>query len=65
MKVSKLKRKFNQDYDFIPRTILLGSEWDKFSTLLEDNPEKLWIVKPVASCCGKGVFVVQKKCNIS
>ncbi|EAS01724.2 tubulin tyrosine ligase family protein (macronuclear) [Tetrahymena thermophila SB210] len=65
MRVSKQKRKFNEDYDFIPRTMLLGQEWDRFNTLLEDNPETLWIVKPVASCCGKGVHVVQKKCNIA
>ncbi|KAL4496430.1 hypothetical protein ABPG72_014660 [Tetrahymena utriculariae] len=65
MRVSKQKRKFNEDYDFIPRTMLLGQEWDRFSKILEDNPEILWIVKPVASCCGKGVHVVQKKCNIA
>lgn len=66
MRVSHMKRKFNEDYNFVPKTYLLKTEYDRFMAILEDSPkDKLWILKPVASCCGQGISVSNKKMKIS
>ena len=37
MNVSKMKRKFPDDYKFVPRTFLLSCEWERFLNALEDK----------------------------
>lgn len=45
-----MKRKFPQDYNFVPNTYLLqhNSDWDRF-LISKENAAKdhLWIMKPV------------------
>jgi hypothetical protein len=61
MKLSKAKRRFPEAYDFIPRTFLLSSEWERFVAIVEEGEtSKLWILKPVASACGRGIKVINK-----
>lgn len=59
-----MKRKFPEDYSFVPRTFLLSCEWDRFINTMEDEGKKsMWILKPVASSCGRGIklFTTKKK----
>lgn len=47
--LSKVKRKFPQEYDFIPNTYILQhqSDWDRFLAKRDDAEKgKLWIMKP-------------------
>lgn len=69
MKISKMKRKFQEDYAFVPRTFLLSCEWERFVNALEEKQKRgkkkcLWILKPVASACGRGIKLLNKKCKI-
>ena len=61
-----MKRKFPVDYDFFPKTYLLTSENDnRCSNILEcSSNDKLFILKPVNQCCGRGVRVITKKSKL-
>ncbi|KAF0683455.1 Aste57867_24489 [Aphanomyces stellatus] len=56
-----MKRKFGVAYSFVPDGFLLPAQKDAFERLLdrEAEPASLWIVKPPASACGRGIKVIQ------
>lgn len=62
--LSRQQRQFPEDYSFLPRTFLLAAEYDRFAAELVAHPESLWILKPVASSCGRGVHLAKKKCRL-
>ena len=35
MRISKMKRRFPEEYRFFPRTFLLGCEWHRFTAMLD------------------------------
>jgi len=64
-----MKRKFPLDYNYFPRTFLLSSEYDRFITAMQEkekhlNKKSIWIIKPVASACGRGIKLMSKKHKI-
>ncbi|RHY25785.1 hypothetical protein DYB32_008096 [Aphanomyces invadans] len=58
-----MKRKFGADYSFIPEGYVLPSQRDVFLRCLDRDAmslsQSLWIVKPPASACGRGIKVIQ------
>ena len=56
--MSRMKRSFGKDYDFIPQTYLLPDDYRRFQTDRQNDPKGMWIVKPAASSQGKGIRVI-------
>lgn len=63
--VLKMKQRFGEQYDFIPKTYLLSNEFKRFNLIRQNSDNKaLWIMKPVNSACGRGVKVIDKKTKL-
>ena len=63
--LSRMKRQFPNDFNFIPNTFLLNVDYQRFNQVKEAAESKaLWIVKPCASACGRGIRVINKKTKI-
>lgn len=61
----ELEDKFPQEYNFTPRTFVFPQDEGEFeaareSTNNDDGYLKLWIFKPSASSCGKGIKILTK-----
>ena len=58
--LSKLKELFpGNKFDFIPESYILPNEYAFLKEKMDNNPNQFWIVKPVALCQGKGIFLTQ------
>ncbi|EAR91806.2 tubulin tyrosine ligase family protein (macronuclear) [Tetrahymena thermophila SB210] len=65
--LSKVKRKFPQEYDFIPNTYILQhqSDWDRFLAKRDDAEKgKLWIMKPSNQAQGKNIKMISKRSKV-
>ena len=62
--VSKQRRVFGEEYSFCPNTYLLPDDYDRFLRDREEHPKQLWIYKPVASACGRGIRVLSNKSKV-
>lgn len=58
--IQRMKRNFPSDYDICPTTYLLPEEYKKLVSDREsdNNSKALYIMKPNASSCGKGIQVL-------
>eukprot|EP01138_Halocafeteria_seosinensis_P003705 gb/GECG01003788.1/.p1 GENE.gb/GECG01003788.1/~~gb/GECG01003788.1/.p1 ORF type:complete len:1015 (+),score=117.37 gb/GECG01003788.1/:1-3045(+) len=56
--MGKMYRNFGEDYNVIPRTYLLPGDRGALKRELSQNPRCMWILKPVASSCGRGIRLV-------
>ena len=54
----KKRREFGEDYNICPTTYIMPDDFKFFQQDREDNPGALWIKKPVASSCGRGIKMV-------
>ena len=64
--LSRLKRNFKHDYKFYPKTWLLPAEYQDYKRQFNKKvSSKIFIVKPEASCQGKGIFLSRKIEDIS
>ncbi|CAD8186669.1 unnamed protein product [Paramecium pentaurelia] len=64
--LSKVKRRFPNEYSFIPNTYLLQYDFDRFERIRESAPKKtFWIKKPVASARGNGIKLIDKKTKLT
>lgn len=60
-----MKKRFHEEYSFVPNTYILPADLDKFERAKEEADRKhLWIMKPVASACGRGVKMLSKKSKL-
>jgi len=57
--LNKLRKMFPQDYDFYPQTWVLPAEHGDLKTFSLRNPRTTFIVKPEASCQGRGIFLTR------
>jgi tubulin polyglutamylase TTLL6/13 len=64
MNLSKLKKKFPEDYNFFPKSWLFPCDQSELRTFLQLNKSSYLIVKPEASCQGRGIFLTKKLENI-
>lgn len=55
--LNKMKKLFPADYDFFPKTWIYPAEFP--SLKLQSTPKTVYIVKPEASCQGKGIFLTK------
>lgn len=60
----RMKKVFKEDYNFFPKTWILPSEMNEFKnqfgTKSKKGGHKIFIVKPVHLCQGRGIFLVRK-----
>lgn len=60
--MQRMQKRFQEDYDFFPQTWLLPSEMSgfrKYFDAIQKNKKKTFIVKPEASCQGRGIFLTR------
>lgn len=63
--IFRMKQKYEEHYNFIPKTYLLSSEYKRFQMIRKTSDKKaLWIMKPVNSSCGRGVKVIDQKSKL-
>jgi len=61
--LSKLKELFpGTKFDFLPESYILPNEYTFLKDKMDKNPNQFWIIKPVASSQGRGIFLTK---NIS
>ena len=63
--MNRLAIKHPRDYTLAPKSFLLGEDWELFEQEREADPEALWIIKPVAAACGRGIKIVQQETRIN
>jgi len=64
--MQRMKQKYGKEYDITPATYLFPEDYDKFQLDRErEEVNALYILKPVASSCGRGIKVIGKKTRIS
>ena len=59
--LNKMARKYPKEYRFYPKSFLLPAEYGEFKQSFVNKPSHLrpvYIVKPEASCQGRGIFLV-------
>lgn len=64
--VQRMKQKFGKEYDIAPNTYLFPEDYNRFLIERENESNNcLYILKPVASSCGRGIKVIGKKTKIN
>lgn len=64
--MSRMKQKHGREYDITPTTYLFPEDYDRFLAEREQEEANiLYILKPVASSCGRGIKVIGKKTRIN
>ena len=57
--------KHPQDFLIAPISYLLSEDYELFQSERERNPTALWILKPVAASCGRGIKIIQSHSKIN
>jgi hypothetical protein len=55
--LARMRRKHGEGYDFFPTTFFLPRDASMLRSEMVRQPGKIYIAKPPASSCGKGIFV--------
>ena len=58
-----MKRTFGTEYDFCPQTYIFPDDYKRFVQDRESD-DSMFIMKPVASSCGRGIKVYPKAAHI-
>jgi tubulin polyglutamylase TTLL4 len=62
---------YPEDYDFIPHTYILPEDHEEMFKEVKSRPDKMWMIKPVASSRGRGIRLmtnvdtIPKRCLLS
>ena len=62
--IAKKRREFGEEYSICPTTYILPEDFKFFQQDREDNPAALWIKKPVASSCGRGIKMISNSSTV-
>jgi tubulin polyglutamylase TTLL4 len=63
--LASLKRKHPKDFEFVPNTYILSSDYDRFKAARDSAPNNsIWILKPCDQACGRGIRIINKKSKI-
>ena len=60
--LGRMQKRFPEEYNFFPQTWVLPSEYSEFRKQFDNlskNKKKTFIVKPQASCQGRGIFLTR------
>jgi len=61
----RLKQKYGKEYDITPMTYIFPEDYNRFNIDRENEPNScLYILKPVASSCGRGIKVIGKSTKL-
>ena len=63
--LTKLKKVFPEEYEFYPQTWVLPAEFSDLKTYSLKNLKSTYIVKPDASCQGRGIFLTRNVDELS
>ena len=55
-----MKRKFAEEFDISPMTYIMPDDYAKLAAERESDGKVIWILKPVASSCGRGIKLITK-----
>lgn len=55
----RMQKLFPVDYDYFPQTYMLPTDMKEFKAQITSKRNKTFIVKPEASCQGKGIFLTR------
>ena len=56
----RMKRKFGEDYNICPLTFILPEDYSRLCVERDSDAKALWIMKPVASSCGRGIRMIPR-----
>ena len=62
--VWRMRRTHGSAYEICPQTFLLPDDMNRFKQEQESDNRLLWIMKPAASSCGRGIKVISSKTKI-
>lgn len=57
--MKRMQRYFEREYEFFPKTWILPYESTDFKNQFTRKKAKTFIVKPVAACQGRGIFLTR------
>lgn len=63
--LNRMRKSFPVEYNFYPKTWMLPSDWVNFSSQFTKKQNKTFIVKPEASCQGRGIFLTRRLEDVS
>ena len=61
----RMKQKFKREYEICPMTYLFPEDYNRFLADRELEENCLYILKPTAASCGRGIKVIGKKSRVS
>ena len=56
--ISRMRSKFPKDFIVAPISYLINEEYEAFLAERDRDPTALWILKPVAASCGRGIKII-------
>ena len=62
--MNRLRTKHPGDFAIAPMSYLLSDDYEAFQKEREREPDCLWILKPVAASCGRGIKIIDKNTSI-
>ena len=65
--VLRMRQKHGEEFNIAPMSYVLPDEYAKFQLDRENDQSKngMWILKPHASSCGRGIKIISKKTPVS
>jgi tubulin polyglutamylase TTLL6/13 len=60
----RMNKHFPQLFQFFPKTWLLPADNSEFLKQFNQKFNKTFILKPEASCQGRGIFLVRRPCDV-
>ena len=56
--LNKMQKKFAKEFKFFPKTFILPQDFAEFKNSFHQGSSPVYIVKPEASCQGRGIFMI-------
>lgn len=63
--IGRMYKHFPEDYNIAPRTWVLPADYSDFKAQFAGKKKKTYILKPEASCQGRGIFLIKRIEEIS
>lgn len=63
--MNRLRIQHPTDFIIAPMSYLLSDDYEQFQSERERDPTALWILKPVAASCGRGIKIIQHHTKIN